>query len=63
MKSQDLTTGSIYEKENVPYRKPVPLPYLRESDVVWSKMIWRMVDLRQKMNHPLYFPQRLSDPG
>lgn len=54
--SQDLTTGSIYEKENVPYRKPVPLPHLREADIVWSRMIWRMVDLRQKINHPLYFP-------
>ena len=54
--SQDLTTGSIYEKENVPYRKPVPLPHLREADIVWSKMIWRMVDLREKMNQPLYFP-------
>ena len=56
LNSQDLTTGSIYEKENVPYRKPVPLPHLREADVPWSKMIWRMVDLREKMNHPLYFP-------
>lgn len=54
--SQDLTTGSIYDKENVPYRKPVPLPYLREADIPWSKRIWRMVDLRQKMNHPLYYP-------
>jgi gliding motility associated protien GldN len=56
LKAQDLTTGSIYEKENVPYRKPVPLPHLREADIVWSKMLWRMVDLRQKMNHALYFP-------
>lgn len=54
--SQDLTTGTIYEKENVPYRKPVPLPHLREADIVWSKMIWRMVDLREKMNHSMYFP-------
>jgi gliding motility associated protien GldN len=54
--SQDLTLGSIYQKDNVPYRRPVPLPHLREADVVWSRMIWRMVDLRDKMNHPLYFP-------
>lgn len=60
--AQDLTTGSIYEKENVPYRKPVPLPYLRESDVVWSKMLWRMVDLREKMNHHLYFPTEPFGP-
>ena len=56
LRSQDLTTGSIYEKQNVPYRKPITLPYLREADVPWSQMIWRMVDLREKMNHPLYFP-------
>lgn len=62
LKSQDLTTGSIYEKENVPYRKPVPLPHLREADVPWTKMIWRMVDLRQKMNHNLYFPTEPFGP-
>jgi gliding motility associated protien GldN len=54
--AQDLTTGSIYEKENVPNRKPVPLPHLREADITWSKMLWRMVDLREKINQPLYFP-------
>ncbi|TVR71993.1 MAG: gliding motility protein GldN [Marinilabiliales bacterium] len=60
--AQDLTLGSIYEKENVPYRRPVPLPFLREADVVWSKMIWRMVDLREKVNHPLYFPTEPFGP-
>jgi gliding motility associated protien GldN len=55
-RSQDLTTGSIYEKENVPFRKPVPFAHLREADIVWSKMIWRTVDLREKMNQPLYYP-------
>ncbi len=60
--AQDLTLGSIYEKENVPYRRPVPLPFLREADVVWSKMLWRMVDLREKVNHPLYFPTEPFGP-
>ncbi len=62
LKSQDLTTGSIYQKENVPYRKPVPLPHLREADVPWSKMLWRMVDLREKVNHPMYFPTEPFGP-
>ncbi len=56
IKSQDITLGSIYAKENVPYRRPVPLPHLREADIGFTKMIWRMVDLREKINHPLYFP-------
>ncbi len=62
VRSQDLTLGSIYEKENVPYRRAVPLPHLREADVVWSKMIWRMIDLREKVNHPLYFPTEPFGP-
>jgi gliding motility associated protien GldN len=45
-----------YEKEHVPSRKPVPYPFLRESDVMWSKKIVRNLPLREKMNHPLYYP-------
>lgn len=55
IKAQDVLDG-IYVKEHVPARKPIPYHYLREADVVWSKRIWRMLDLREKMNHPLYFP-------
>jgi gliding motility associated protien GldN len=46
----------IYEKEHVPSRKPVPYPYLREADAMWSKKIVRNLPLREKLNHPLYYP-------
>jgi len=29
---------------------------LREADVMWAKRIWQVIDLRQKINHTLYFP-------
>lgn len=52
----------IYEKEHVPSRKPVPYTHLREADVMWSTRIWRMLDLREKLNHPLYYPsQKIND--
>jgi len=49
--------GGAYTKIHVPSRKPVPFQSVRESDVMWSKTIWRKIDLREKMNHPLYYPE------
>ena len=45
----------IYEKGIVD-KKSVPYPHLREADVMWSKKVLRLVDLREKMNYPLYYP-------
>ena len=35
---------------------PVPYAYVREADLMWSKRIWRTIDLREKINLPLYYP-------
>lgn len=46
----------VYKKDNVPTMKAVELTYLREADAMFSTRIWRVIDMRQKLNHPLYFP-------
>lgn len=33
-----------------------PYPYLREADMMWSTRHWERIDLREKMNHHLYYP-------
>lgn len=46
-----------YERLHINDLKPVPYSYIRESDVFWEKRVWRSIDFREKMNHPLYFPE------
>lgn len=45
-----------YIREHNPTRKVIPYPGLREADVMWSRRLWQVIDLKQKINHPLYFP-------
>jgi len=47
-----------YNKKTTVDRKPAPLPIIRESDAVWSKTVWRIIDLREKSNQHLYYPTR-----
>jgi len=49
-------------KENTPTRRVVPYTHVREADVMWHRRVWRVIDLREKINHPLYYPiQKIED--
>ena len=47
---------TAWKKENVRQKDAITLTHIREADVMWSKRIWRTLDLRQKMNLVLYYP-------
>ena len=38
------------------FSDPVAYPPVRQADVMYYYTIWRTIDLREKVNHPLYFP-------
>jgi gliding motility associated protien GldN len=46
----------IYDKENAVNRRFIPYTHLREGDVTWEKRVWRDIDMREKVNQPLYYP-------
>lgn len=53
--AQTVLDGA-YIKEHTKTKRVVPYTHIREADVLWARRVWRTIDLREKMNHPLYFP-------
>lgn len=53
--AQEVLDGAFI-KETAPTRRVVPYTHVREADVFYYKRLWRTIDLREKMNFPLYYP-------
>ena len=54
--AQDILDGAYNRADTYKNRKVQPYPHLRQADVMWSRKIWREIDLREKVNHPFYYP-------
>lgn len=48
--------GVVDRSEKVD-KKPIAYPWIRNADYVWEKRIWRVIDMREKMNQPMYYPE------
>lgn len=47
-----------YDNDN-----PLPYGYIDERDVLWSKAVWEVVDLDERINFPLYYPIDTNNIG
>ena len=52
----ETTRDGFYDKQAIEEKEPAALPYVREADVLMAKRVWQVIDMREKMNQPLYFP-------
>jgi len=46
----------VYVPEHIPTKKLIPWEHVREADAIWSRRVWRYIDLREKINIPMYYP-------
>ena len=48
--------NDFYEQSLRGQQEAKPLPYVRQSDVIWKTWVWRTIDLRELFNQFIYFP-------
>lgn len=53
----DRPVDDIVEKRMIDERRVLPYQPLREADIFWEKRIWRVIDIREKMNLPFAYPE------
>jgi gliding motility associated protien GldN len=59
---QSGVIDGVYEKKDVLAKKrAIPYEFVRENDYVWGKRTWSYIDLREKINHPLFYPHEDID--
>ena len=58
LSAQNVLDG-VYEKHHVKTRRVIPYSPLREADVMWSRRIWRQLDLNEKINLPMTYPNSM----
>jgi gliding motility associated protien GldN len=52
----DGVIDGVVLKEHIPTKQMIQYEFVREADMMWSKRVWQTIDLRERMNHTLYFP-------
>lgn len=52
----DGIVDGVYIREHIPTKRLVPYEHVREADYIWGKRAWEYIDLREKINHSMYFP-------
>tara|TARA_B110000305_G_scaffold234815_1_gene293469 strand:+ start:19966 stop:21012 length:1047 start_codon:yes stop_codon:yes gene_type:complete len=52
----DGIIDGVFIQEHIPTKRMIPYEHVREADAIWSRRVWESIDLREKINHNLYYP-------
>ncbi|MEJ6755715.1 MAG: gliding motility protein GldN [Crocinitomicaceae bacterium] len=53
----DGIIDGVFIQEHIPTKRMIPYEHVREADAIWSRRVWESIDLREKINHNLYYPK------
>lgn len=56
--SKQTPRDDIYDKTTIKEKRILTYDHIREADVFWEKRIWRVIDVREKINKPFMYPER-----
>ncbi|MBP3763106.1 MAG: gliding motility protein GldN [Bacteroidales bacterium] len=48
--------GDFHANQTLGHQRPMPMPFLRYEDIVWSTDLWKTIDLGELFNQFFYFP-------
>jgi len=52
----DAPLDGVVEKTLITDRRVLPYDHIREADIFWEKRVWRVIDVREKLNLPFAYP-------
>jgi len=56
---KSLVLDDVVKMEQIEEKDPLPYPPIVEADISKKQRVWRVLDLRERMNYPLYYPTEL----
>jgi gliding motility associated protien GldN len=56
--TSEKVIDGIYDESLIASTPPLKYDHIREADVFWEKRIWRVLDVREKMNQPFVYPEK-----
>ncbi len=54
--TENQVIDGVFMPTHVPTKRPIAYEVIREADYIWSKRVFRRIDLREKMNFNLKYP-------